>query len=137
MKKKKKKKIGHSSTIDVSRENMNKKYVELNIVICVSIGQFCDIVRLNNYFEQTVDANPSDLDKVSVPNSMPTPTPDSNAKDKCKFNFFTIIFAIFWHHGVVVIATVQLCQQSLNLTILTNQSNLNQSSLCHIGSLQW
>ena len=49
--KKKKKKIGHSSTIDVSRENMNKKYVELNIVICVSIGQFCDIVRLNNYFE--------------------------------------------------------------------------------------
>ena len=50
-KKKKKKKIGHSSTIDVSRENMNKKYVELNIVICVSIGQFCDIVRLNNYFE--------------------------------------------------------------------------------------
>ena len=48
---KKKKKIGHSSTIDVSRENMNKKYVELNIVICVSIGQFCDIVRLNNYFE--------------------------------------------------------------------------------------
>ena len=49
--KKKKKKIGHFSTIDVSRENMNKKYVELNIVICVSIGQFCDIVRLNNYFE--------------------------------------------------------------------------------------
>ena len=50
--------------------------------------------------------------------------------------FFAHIFALFWYHGLVVFATAQLSQQSLNLTILTNQSNPNQSFLLRVGSLQ-